>query len=37
MNTPESFNGDRFYNYTLPGILLVWLALVLTLGSLWGG
>lgn len=33
MNTLNAFTGERFYNYTLPGVLLVWLTMVLTVGS----
>jgi hypothetical protein len=33
MNTADGFVSDRFYSYTLPAILLVWLAVVLMAGS----
>jgi hypothetical protein len=32
-NTSDGFASDRFYSYTLPGVLLVWLAVVLMIGS----
>lgn len=35
MATPELFTGDRFYNYTLPASLLLWLVLVLIVGAWW--
>jgi hypothetical protein len=33
MNTSNGFTSERFYGYTLPGILLAWLVVVLMVGS----
>jgi hypothetical protein len=33
MNISDGFASDRFYSYTLPSILLVWLVVVLIVGS----
>ncbi len=32
MEKPEFFKRDRFYSYILPGSLLLWLALVMSIG-----
>ncbi len=33
MNVSGGFASDRFYSYTLPAILLVWLVVVLMVGA----
>lgn len=37
MAAPNLFAGNRFYTYTLPASLLLWLVLVLIVGAWWSG